>query len=45
MNIKNKTVLITGGNSGIGFAIAKLLRSQGSPAGIFFRHLTKIINL
>jgi uncharacterized oxidoreductase len=42
MNIKNKTVLITGGNSGIGFAIAKLLRSQGSQVIITGRDAERL---
>jgi uncharacterized oxidoreductase len=43
MNITNKTVLITGGGSGIGFETAKLLSSQGNKIIIIGRTESKLI--
>lgn len=42
MNISNKTVLITGGGSGIGYAIAKLLSKKGNKVIIAGRSADKI---
>ena len=42
MNISNKTVLITGGGSGIGYAIAKLLSEKGNRVIIIGRNAEKI---
>ena len=40
-NIKNKTVLITGGNSGLGFETAKTLAMHGAQVYIACRHEKK----
>lgn len=42
MNITNKTVLITGGGSGIGFEIAKLLNAKGNKVIIVGRTESKL---
>lgn len=42
MNISNKTVLITGGGSGIGLAIAKLLTEKGNRVIIVGRNEAKL---
>lgn len=42
MNITNKTVLITGGGSGIGFETAKLLSTQGNEIIIIGRTESKL---
>jgi uncharacterized oxidoreductase len=42
MNISNKTVLITGGGSGIGFATAKLLSEKGNKVIIAGRNSAKL---
>lgn len=42
MNISNKTVLITGGGSGIGLAIAKTLSEQGNRVIIVGRNEAKL---
>ncbi|QEM07164.1 SDR family NAD(P)-dependent oxidoreductase [Mucilaginibacter rubeus] len=42
MNITNKTVLITGGGSGIGFEIAKLLTAQGNKVILVGRTESKL---
>lgn len=42
MNIKNKTVLITGAGSGIGYAIAKSLKDNGNNVIIVGRNPDKI---
>jgi uncharacterized oxidoreductase len=42
MNITNKTVLITGGGSGIGFAIAKLLSEKNNQVIITGRNEAKL---
>lgn len=42
MNISNKTVLITGGGSGIGYETAKLLSQQGNKIIIVGRNADKI---
>lgn len=42
MNISNKTVLITGGGSGIGYATAKLLSEKGNRVIITGRNEAKI---
>ncbi|MBH8567375.1 SDR family NAD(P)-dependent oxidoreductase [Microvirga sp. STS02] len=42
MNISNKTVLITGGGSGIGLAIAKTLSEKGSRVVIVGRNEAKL---
>jgi uncharacterized oxidoreductase len=42
MNLKNKTVLITGGNSGIGYATAKYLKDHGSNVIITGRDAEKL---
>jgi uncharacterized oxidoreductase len=44
MNTTNKTVLITGGGSGIGFAIAKLLANKGNKVLITGRNEDKLKN-
>jgi uncharacterized oxidoreductase len=43
MNISNKTVLITGGGSGIGLAIAKTLSEKGNRVVIVGRNETKLL--
>ncbi|MDJ1480865.1 SDR family NAD(P)-dependent oxidoreductase [Cytophagaceae bacterium YF14B1] len=42
MNITNKTILVTGGGSGIGYEIAKLLKQQGNTVIIAGRNADKI---
>jgi uncharacterized oxidoreductase len=42
MNIANKTILITGGGSGIGFEIAKLLSRKGNKVIITGRNESKL---
>ncbi|WP_344830637.1 SDR family NAD(P)-dependent oxidoreductase [Chryseobacterium ginsenosidimutans] len=42
MNITNKTVLITGGGSGIGFETAKLLSAKGNKIIIIGRTESKL---
>jgi uncharacterized oxidoreductase len=42
MNISNKTILITGGGSGIGLAIAKLLSEHGNRLILTGRNQTKL---
>ncbi len=42
MNISNKTVLITGGGSGIGFATAKLLSEKGNKVIITGRNSARL---
>jgi uncharacterized oxidoreductase len=42
MNITNKTVLVTGGGSGIGFEIAKLLSQKGNKVIITGRNEAKL---
>jgi uncharacterized oxidoreductase len=42
MNISNKTVLVTGAGSGIGYAIAKLLREKGNKVILSGRNADKI---
>jgi uncharacterized oxidoreductase len=42
MNISNKTVLITGGGSGIGFEIARLLSEKGNRVIITGRNQTRL---
>ncbi|WP_219225932.1 SDR family oxidoreductase [Pedobacter antarcticus] len=42
MNISNKTILITGGGSGIGYETAKLLSQQGNKIIIVGRNADKI---
>ena len=42
MNIINKTVLITGGGSGIGFSIAKLLSEKNNTVIITGRNEAKL---
>lgn len=42
MNITNKTVLITGGGSGIGFEIAKSLTAKGNKVIIVGRTMSKL---
>ncbi|QHS61275.1 SDR family oxidoreductase [Chitinophaga agri] len=42
MNITNKTVLITGGGSGIGYATAKLLSEKGNRVIIVSRNAAKL---
>jgi uncharacterized oxidoreductase len=42
MNISNKTVLITGGGSGIGFEVAKLLSAQGNTVLLVGRTESKL---
>jgi uncharacterized oxidoreductase len=44
MNITNKTILITGGGSGIGFEIAKLLSQKGNKVIITGRTEVKLQN-
>jgi len=41
MNLKNKTILITGGNSGLGFEIAKILLEKGSKIIILGKDKTR----
>jgi uncharacterized oxidoreductase len=43
MNISNKTVLITGGGSGIGLAIAKTLSEKGNRVVIVGRNESKLL--
>lgn len=45
MNITNKTVLITGGGSGIGFEIAKQLSAKGNRVIITGRTEEKLKKL
>ena len=42
MNITNRTVLVTGGGSGIGYAIAKLLSEKGNKVILSGRNATKL---
>jgi uncharacterized oxidoreductase len=42
MQVKNKTALVTGAGSGIGYAIAKLLKEQGNDVIITGRNEAKI---
>jgi len=42
MNISNKTILITGGGSGIGYATAKFLREKGNKVIIVGRNSEKL---
>src|SRR5580658_7672008 len=42
MNITNKTILVTGGGSGIGFEIAKLLSQKGNKVIITGRTASKL---
>ncbi|WP_367331062.1 SDR family oxidoreductase [Sphingobacterium multivorum] len=42
MNIENKTILITGGGSGIGFETAKLLSQKGNKIVIIGRNYDKL---
>jgi uncharacterized oxidoreductase len=42
MNITNKTILVTGGGSGIGYATAKFLSEKGNKVIISGRNLEKI---
>lgn len=42
MNIKNKTALVTGAGSGIGYEIAKLIKEQGNTVIIVGRNAEKI---
>lgn len=42
MKLKNKTVLVTGAGSGIGYEIAKLLKEQGNEVIIVGRNAEKI---
>ena len=42
MQVKNKTALVTGAGSGIGYAIAKLLKKQGNEVIITGRNEAKI---
>ncbi|ACU59558.1 SDR family oxidoreductase [Chitinophaga pinensis] len=42
MNIQSKTVLVTGGGSGIGYAIAKLLSEKGNKVILSGRNAAKI---
>jgi uncharacterized oxidoreductase len=42
MNINNKTILVTGGGSGIGFEIAKLLSQKGNKVVITGRTVSKL---
>ena len=44
MNITNKTILVTGGGSGIGFEIAKLLSSKGNKVIITGRSEARLQN-
>lgn len=44
MNLKNKTILVTGGSSGIGYATAKYLVEQGSKVIITGRDVAKLEN-
>jgi uncharacterized oxidoreductase len=42
MQVKNKTALVTGAGSGIGYAIAKLLKEQGAEVIVVGRNEAKI---
>jgi len=42
MNIQNKTALVTGAGSGIGYAIAQLLKEKGNKVIIVGRNVAKI---
>ena len=41
-NFSGKTVFITGGSSGIGFAVAKLLSREGANIALFARNKTRL---
>src|SRR5512139_761860 len=42
MELKNKTVLITGGNSGLGFEVAKQLVAKGAKVTILGKDKAKV---
>ena len=42
MNLTNATALITGGSSGIGYAIAKSLAESGAKVAITGRHRSRL---
>lgn len=42
MNLKNKTILITGGNSGLGFEVARQLVAKGAQVIILGKDKTKV---
>jgi len=42
LQLKNKTVLITGSSKGIGFALAKVLAAEGCNIGICARNKDEV---
>ena len=42
LQLKNKTVLITGSSKGIGFALAKTLAAEGCDVGICARNADEV---
>ncbi|MFQ3257084.1 MAG: 3-oxoacyl-[acyl-carrier protein] reductase, partial [Porticoccaceae bacterium] len=42
LQLKNKTVLITGSSKGIGFALAKTLAAEGCDIGICARNADEV---